>query len=71
VALNKGSGQAEKDSVAAETVLWGCPGTYFKATLPFNRIRQDFAAFKKRPHGPALASLKVIVRIAADQEVKN
>jgi len=55
VALNKGSDQAEKTSVARETALWGCPGTYFKATLPFNKMMQDFAAFKKRPHGPALA----------------
>jgi len=58
VALNKDSGQAEKASVATETVFWGCPGTYFKATLPFNRMMQDFAAFKKRPHGPALAKSK-------------
>jgi hypothetical protein len=55
VALNKGFGQAEKTPVATEAVLWGCPGTYFKATLPFNIMMQDFAAFKKRPHGPALA----------------
>jgi hypothetical protein len=58
VALNKGSGQAEKTSVATETILWGCPGTYFKAMLPFNRMMQDFAAFKKRPHGPALTNPK-------------
>jgi len=55
VALNNGSEQAEKASVATETVLWGCLITNFKATLPFNRMRQFFAAFKKRPHGPALA----------------
>jgi hypothetical protein len=55
VALNKGSEQAEKASVAAETLLWGCPITNFKAMLPFNRMKQFFAAFKKRPHGPALA----------------
>jgi hypothetical protein len=58
VALNKGSGQAEKASVASETLLWGCPITNFKATLPFNRMMQFFAAFKKRPHCPALASAK-------------
>jgi hypothetical protein len=55
VALNKGSEQAEKTSVTKETLLWGCPITNFKATLPFNGMRQFFAAFKKRPHGPALA----------------
>jgi hypothetical protein len=58
VALNKGSEQAEKTSVAKETLLWGCPITHFKATLPFNRMMQFFAAFKKRPHGPALARFK-------------
>jgi len=54
VALNKGFEQAEKESVATETVLWGCPIMNFKATLPFNRMKELFAAFKKRPHGPAL-----------------
>jgi hypothetical protein len=58
VALNKYSGQAEKESVLSETILWGCPVTNIKATLPFNRMRQDFAAFKKRPRGPALARPK-------------
>jgi len=58
VALNKYSEQAEKTSVAMETVLWGCPITDFEATLPFNRMKQFFAAFKKRPHGPAFASPK-------------
>jgi hypothetical protein len=58
VVLNKGSEQAEKTSVATENILWGCPGTYFKATLPFNRMIQGFAAFKMRPHGPAIAKPK-------------
>jgi len=62
VILNKGSEQAEKASVAKETVLWDCPITNFKATLPFNRIKQSrrggIAAFKKRPHGPALERSK-------------
>jgi len=58
VALNKGSEQAEKASVATETLLWGCPMTNFKATLPFNRMMQFFAAFKKRPHAPALGMSK-------------
>jgi len=53
VALNKGSEQAEKASVAKETLLWGCPITNFKATLPFNRMKQVFAAIKKRPSDPA------------------
>jgi hypothetical protein len=54
VALNKGSEHAEKASFSTKTLFWGCPITNFKATLPFNRIMQFFAAFKKRPHGPAL-----------------
>jgi hypothetical protein len=58
VALNNGSEQAENASVATETVLWGCPITNFKATLPFNRMMQFFAAFEKRPHGPALERSK-------------
>jgi hypothetical protein len=58
VALNKGSEQAEKTSVATETLLWDCPITNFKATLPFNRMMQFFAAFKKRPHTPALERSK-------------
>jgi len=49
VALNKGSEQAEKTSVATETLLWGCPITNFKATLPFKRVKQFFAAFKRDP----------------------
>jgi len=58
VALNKGSEQAEKASVATETLLWGCPITNFKATLPYNRMGQLFAAFKKRLHDPALERFK-------------
>jgi hypothetical protein len=53
VALNKGYEHAEKASVATETLFWGCPITNFKATLPFNRMKQFFAAFKKRLRGPA------------------
>jgi hypothetical protein len=53
VALNKGYEQAEKVSVEAETLLWGCPIANFKATLPFNKMKQGFATFKKRPRGPA------------------
>jgi hypothetical protein len=58
VALNTCSEQAEKASVATGSLLWGCPITNFKATLPFNRMKQFFAAFKKRPCGPALAKPK-------------
>jgi len=43
--------------------------TNFKATLPFNRMKQFFAAFKKRPHGPALARPKGYIRIA-DQKIE-
>jgi hypothetical protein len=54
VALNKGCEQAEKTSVATESLLRGCPITNFEATLPFNRMKKFFADLKKRPHGPAL-----------------
>jgi hypothetical protein len=39
-----GTVQAEKTSVAVETLFWGCPVTYFMAKLPFHGMRQDFAA---------------------------
>jgi hypothetical protein len=47
-----GKVQAEKMSVAKEIFLWGCPVMYFKATLPFYGMWQDFAAFWKRPQQP-------------------
>jgi len=37
--------QAERVSVAAEILLWGCPGKSFRASLPFDEMRQDFAVF--------------------------
>jgi hypothetical protein len=51
VALNKGSEQAEKASVATETLLWGCPIRNFKATLPFNTMKRS-------------CQMKTIIRIA-------
>jgi len=38
-------GQAERVSVAAKILLWGCPGPRFRASLPFDGMRQDFAVF--------------------------
>jgi hypothetical protein len=73
VAFNKSSEQAEKASVATETVLWGCLITNFKATLPFNRMKQSrrggIAAFKRDPTALHYQGLKVIMRIA-DQRQK-
>ena len=40
-----GGGQAGKVTVAAETVFWGCAVKNFKATLPFDVMREGFAAF--------------------------
>jgi hypothetical protein len=45
MALNLCPGQAERVSVAAEIRLWDCPGKSFRASLPFDGMRQDFAAF--------------------------
>jgi hypothetical protein len=41
----EGTVQAEKTSVAAEMLFWGCPVMNSKASLPFHGMRQDFAAF--------------------------
>ena len=43
----QGVEQAEKATVIKEAILWGCPGQSFKANLPFNGMRQIFAAFLK------------------------
>jgi hypothetical protein len=40
-----GPGQAEKETVTAQAIFWGCPGKNFKAKLPFHAMRQDFGAF--------------------------
>ena len=40
-----GTVQAERMSVAAEIILWGCAVTNFKASLPFHGMGQDSAAF--------------------------
>ena len=37
--------QAERVIVAAEILLWGCPGKSFRASLPFDEMRQEFAVF--------------------------
>ena len=45
--MNRGVEQAERTTVINEPVLWGCPGLSFKANLPFNGMRQIFAALLK------------------------
>ena len=36
-----------KITVSRASFFWGCPGLSFKANLPFNRLRQFFAALLK------------------------
>jgi len=55
--------QAEKTSGAQEIFLWGCPGMNFKASLPFDGMREAFAAFSKRSQRhpfPVLGIFKVL-----------
>jgi hypothetical protein len=47
LALNRGVEQAERATVIKESDLWGCPGSSFKANLPFNGMMQFFAALLK------------------------
>ena len=47
LALYRGVEQAERTIVIKESVLWGCPGQSFKANLPFNGMKQFFAALLK------------------------
>ena len=47
LSLNRGVEQAVKVTVSRESVFWGCPGMSFKANLPFNGMRQFFAALLK------------------------
>ncbi|UCF83512.1 MAG: hypothetical protein JSV50_20470 [Desulfobacteraceae bacterium] len=35
-AMDRGVEQAEMAAVIKEPILWGCPGSSFKAHLPFN-----------------------------------
>jgi hypothetical protein len=46
--------QAEKTTVAAQMVFWGCPVMNFKASLPFYGMREDFAASERDPNGPRI-----------------
>ena len=39
LALYRGVEQAERTTVIKESDLWGCPGSNFKANLPFNGMR--------------------------------
>ena len=45
--LNKGVEQAERATVINASNLWGCPRLNFKANLPFDGMRQVFAALLK------------------------
>ena len=46
-ALYRGVEQAERTTVIKEPVLWGCPGSNYKAKLPFNGMMQFFSALLK------------------------
>jgi hypothetical protein len=46
--------QAERVTFAVEVLFWGCAGLNFRATLPFNGMRQDFVASERDPHGPTI-----------------
>ena len=39
--------QAGKATVITGSAFWGCPGLNFKAKLPFNEMREVFAALLK------------------------
>ncbi|UCF83211.1 MAG: hypothetical protein JSV50_18860 [Desulfobacteraceae bacterium] len=53
LSLNRGVEQAVKIIVSRESILWGCPGLSFKANLPFDEMRQFFAALlKETPAAP-------------------
>jgi hypothetical protein len=47
LALYRAVEQAEKVTVRKKSILWGCPGSSFKAKLPFNGMMQFFAALLK------------------------
>ena len=47
LSLNRGMEQAVKNIVSRESFFWGCAGLSFKANLPFNGMRQFFAALLK------------------------
>ncbi|UCF83184.1 MAG: hypothetical protein JSV50_18705 [Desulfobacteraceae bacterium] len=36
-----------KANITKKYVLWGCPGLSFRANLPFNGMKQFFAALLK------------------------
>jgi hypothetical protein len=58
MALDFCPGQADRVNAAAESILGGCPGQSFKASPPFDEMRQDFAAFCKRPPRPYTSGFK-------------
>ena len=41
----RGPVQAEMAVVAAETIFWGCAEQNIRTTLPFDGVREGFAAF--------------------------
>ena len=45
--LNRGGEQAEKVTSLMKTPFWGCPMLNFIANLPFDEMRQVYAAFEK------------------------
>jgi hypothetical protein len=46
-ALNRGGAQAEKATSFMTVPFWGCPMLNFSANLPFDEMRQVYAAFEK------------------------
>ena len=60
-ALNRGGEQAVRATFTKECVLWGCPWLSFTANLPFDGMRQVYAAFEKEipmAHNPELVFSK-------------
>jgi hypothetical protein len=45
--LSRHTEQAGKATIIKPSVFWGCPGPNFTANLPFNEMRQVFAALLK------------------------
>jgi len=46
-------------AVYGTDLLWGCPQMSFKATPPFNKMRQGFAAFKKETRMASLQEVRI------------
>jgi hypothetical protein len=49
---NSYPGQADKVFVTVQIIFWGGTEINFMASLPFDGMRQDFAASGRNPNGP-------------------